>query len=354
MDFDDDEEEDEEEEEEEDDDDLDAVLFAQIQPSAGLNPALNLFVTSWEDNHLGDDPSQSQPPGTDHAETAETHGHFPRMARLRCNLTALSQQHNLYFTAYQDKIYVYQPKAPPEILPPPCIILNPKRTKAAKAFGGAIDRSFPHQMNQLVVGNLGDLEVLLFAYDDGDVGAYYTHTIARAIMANTELRQGLGTPGARPVVPRQFFTENVGQSAWGLAIHDKSRLLAVSSNRHEVTVFAFAMSTRPGSGPVLSENQESGVDTSPMLWCGQTALALERDFQSRTRTWRIVLPIGIDGHNIPTIAFADNEIGEAEHIVALDINDNTWILDIWRIGTSPVLYPGAPSRPHQRYVLPQC
>jgi hypothetical protein len=37
----------------------------------------------------------------------------------------------------------------------------------------------------------------------------------------------------------RFFHENVGQSVWGLAIHEQSRLIAVSSNAREVTLFIF-------------------------------------------------------------------------------------------------------------------
>lgn len=335
MDLDDDDEEEEEAEElDDDDDDLDWAAFAQFQPGAAAAAAAGnnaWFQPFLEEAHY--------PETSADLHSGQAQPSFPKMARLRCNLTALSQRYNLYFAAYQDKIYVYQPQAPPEILPGPSIILHPKRTRAARMFGGVIDRVFPHQINNMVVGNLGKLEVILFAYDDGDVGAYYTHTIVRGILANEEQRQGLGIPGARPVIPKQFFCENVGQSAWGVAIHENSRLLAVSSNRHEVTVFAFAMS-RVSVKPELSEE----LDTFPKVWSGQTAIELERHYQSRTRTWRVILPTGQQGHNIPTIAFADNAHGEADKVVALDINDNTWILDIWKIGNSPVVYPGALNR----------
>ena len=39
----------------------------------------------------------------------------------------------------------------------------------------------------------------------------------------------------------RFLHENVGMSAWGLAIHEKSRMIAVSSNLKEVTVFMPAL-----------------------------------------------------------------------------------------------------------------
>jgi len=122
----------------------------------------------------------------------------------------------------------------------------------------------------------------------------------------------------------------VGASAWGLAIHAHSRLIAVSSNRHDVSVFAFALMQR--------DKQTDGDDSavSPKLWAGQSALDSEKHFRSRTRTWRIVLPIGNDGHinahNMPSIAFCEDDHGDAEKVAAIDINGNTWLLDIWHIG----------------------
>ncbi|KAK3341170.1 hypothetical protein B0T25DRAFT_333045 [Lasiosphaeria hispida] len=260
---------------------------------------------------------------------------FPRVARLRCNLTALSQRYNLYFTAYQDKIYVYQPKRAPQILPAPTLILSPRRTKATRLLQGVIDRYFGHQINNMVVGNLGNFEVLFFVYDDGDVGAYYTHTIVRCIKLNSSNGPSHGTGGAPPrqAVPKEFFHDNVGLSAWGLAIHEQSRLLAVSSNRREVTVFAFATSDNPVRG------ESPKADNSPKVWSGQTALELERHFQSRTRTWRIVLPTGAEGHYMPSIAFCNDETGYADKVVGVDIQGNTWILDIWKIGSFPIVYP---------------
>lgn len=250
-----------------------------------------------------------------------------------------TDEEQLYFAAYQDKIHVFQPKRAPNILPPPSLILAPRRTKTAKMVGGAIDRNFGHQMNSIMVGNLGSFEIVFFAFDDGDVGAYYTHTIARYV--------SLGGSAPRQTVPREFFHENVGLSAWGLAIHEQSRLLAVSSNRHEVTVFAFATSDNPVQGQSLED------DASPQVWSGQTALELEKHFQSRTRTWRIVLPTGPEGQNMPSISFCDDETGYADKVVALDVEGNTWIFDIWKVGSFPIAHKPYPSKsvPNYRYVL---
>ncbi|KAK3986700.1 hypothetical protein QBC44DRAFT_134334 [Cladorrhinum sp. PSN332] len=263
---------------------------------------------------------------------------FPRIARYRCNLTALSQRYDLYFAAYQDKIHVYRPQRAPRILPPPCLILHPGRTRIAKFTPGHIDTRFAHQINNIVVGNLGDLEIVAFVYDDGDIAAYYTHTIARHILQST-------IPGLRRPTPnpKLIFHDNVGLSAWGLAIHAQSRLIAVGSNKHEVTVFAFALNR----APTAADLPES--DESPMVWSGQTALELQRHFQSRTRTWKIILPLGINGNNVPSVSFVDDDRGYAEKVAAQDILGNTWMLDIWKIGVQPTFCPQLPDRATNRY-----
>ncbi|KAK4672407.1 hypothetical protein QC763_102840 [Podospora pseudopauciseta] len=270
---------------------------------------------------------------------------FPHCSSGRCNLTALSQRYNLYFAAYQDKIYVYQPQRAPRILPPPCLILHPATTKLAALYPGELDRRFSHQINNMIVGNLGNLEIVLFACDDGDIGAYYTHALVHWIKTYPK-QDGAGPFSRSTPKPRMFFHENVTLSAWGLAIHQQSRLIAVGSNRHEVTVFAFALPRQD------QEDDAYEIDESPELWTGQTALQLQKHFQSRTRTWKITLPLGISGHNIPSVSFLDDEHGNADKIAAIDIWGVVWLLDIWKIGTGPVVIP-ATSEAH-RYLRGWC
>ncbi|KAH8890838.1 hypothetical protein GQ53DRAFT_824087 [Thozetella sp. PMI_491] len=253
---------------------------------------------------------------------------FPRLQRARNGLTALSQRFNLYFAAYQDKIYVYRPQQPPQILPDESLILRPKRSAVAKRVGGCQNRVFGHQVNHLIVGELGDLEVLLFCYDDGDVVAYYTHQIAQHIVERDS--------NHHVQLPRQFFHSNVGKSAWGLAIHKQSRLLAVTCNKHEVTVFAFSITDyQDGYNPAESDEDEKGSG-----WARPVLTAeLEKHFQSRTRTWHIILSVSNKGKNMPNVAFCDDADGNAEKVVAVDIGGNIWIINIWKLGSSPVVYP---------------
>ncbi|KAK4202450.1 CRT10-domain-containing protein [Triangularia verruculosa] len=257
---------------------------------------------------------------------------FPQTSTGRCNLTALSQRYNLYFAAYQDKIHVYQPQRAPRILPPPCLVLHPGPTMLARLYPGELDRRFSHQINNMIVGNLGNLEIVLFAFDDGDVGAYYTHTLVHWIKTFPK-QDGTGPSPRHSPRPKMFFHENVSLSAWGLAIHQQSCLIAVGSNRHEVTVFAFALPRQEGVDAVDEK------DESPEIWTGQTALQLQKHLQSRTRTWKITLPLATSGHNIPSLSFLDDEHGNADKVAAIDIWGVVWLLDIWKIGTEPITVP---------------
>lgn len=80
---------------------------------------------------------------------------------------------------YGDKIYVYRPQNPQQALPrEPDLILEPPQSREA-IRKNLIDSS--HIINHLIVGNLGDKEILLCSCHDGDVIAYYTQIIENAI-----------------------------------------------------------------------------------------------------------------------------------------------------------------------------
>ncbi|KAK2040495.1 hypothetical protein LZ31DRAFT_557760 [Colletotrichum somersetense] len=240
---------------------------------------------------------------------------IPKTPYFRNNLTALSQRYNLYFAAYENRIFIYRPKSTPKQALPrePNLILATKPDKIARHIGGTLDRRFHHQANHIAVGFLGREEVLVSVYDDGSVFAYYTRHIAQYIE-----RASSGCRSTN-LIPKPFFRENVGISAWGIAIHQKSRLIAVSSNRKEVTVFAFGLSRLPEA----VEGRERPLD-----YC-------ERSVLKRKRNWKICIPLGDGGHNIPNISLWDDHEGFAEKVVANDIYGTTWILDIWKVGTAP-------------------
>ena len=90
----------------------------------------------------------------------------------------------LYFAASQNKIHVTAPRDLKQTLPAkPDLILDIPRTNKARFIGGYIDLMKPHCVNNIIIGNLGSLEVLLLACDDGDVLAYYTHAIHHAFVS---------------------------------------------------------------------------------------------------------------------------------------------------------------------------
>lgn len=242
----------------------------------------------------------------------------PKLQNLRMNLTALSQVYNLYFAAYRGKIWVYCPVGPfaRGLGKVPALVIN----HAVSPIGAHMPRRItgwtPEEANHMVVGFLGDVEILLLCFENGDVEAYHTRDIAACI---THHPRNPGSVSRPP--PRPFFVANVGDSPWGLAIHSKSRLIAVSSNRHEVTVFAFALTRAPPPGKFVK------APHTPF----------EAAVLARKRNWRIVLPLKPSGHYIPSIDFVNNPHGHAHKISAVDIRGNIWLLDIWRQGTAPAL-----------------
>ncbi|CAK7219583.1 hypothetical protein SCUCBS95973_003864 [Sporothrix curviconia] len=270
---------------------------------------------------------------TQHGGTA-----IPRVARARTNLTALSQQYNLYFAVYQSEIHVFRPQPAPEILRGPLLVLCPPPTAAGRQIGGYISRQRPHQANHVITGDLGGAEILLLAYDDGDVVAYYTRHIVDYLRSAKRRRRRRPAP----IVPQPFFRETVGITAWGLAIHSQSRLIAVSSNLAEVNVFAFALQPPTPNDPLQHMTQPLKVpdhDTSPKTYSGFSALELESLLRLRDRHWRILLPLGPTGHNIPCIDFISDTNGNATKVAAIDINGTVFLLDIWKVGSRPMKIP---------------
>ncbi|KAF5006607.1 hypothetical protein FDECE_7002 [Fusarium decemcellulare] len=249
----------------------------------------------------------------------------PSMQKFRNNLTALSQAYNLYFVAYQGHIFVYRPRTVPgQALPRRSDLqLKPKASHVASHIGGHLDHRRPHLINHLITGFLGNDEIVLACYDDGDVVGYYIRGIAECVFG------GGGTAGSsHRAVPRFFFHENVGMSAWGLAIHQKSRLIAVSSNRHEVVVFALALTPK-------RPRQRANACQSPQ----KLREADESNVNRRACNWRIVILLGLGADNVPNICFVDDADGEAQRVCAIDIKGTAWLANIWQPNSGPITIP---------------
>ncbi|KAG8169392.1 hypothetical protein KVR01_000137 [Diaporthe batatas] len=281
---------------------------------------------------------------------------FPRVARARMNLTALSQHYDLYLVAYKGFVQVYRLGRGVKVaLGEPLAILDPNMSKTGMSthVAGDINPRCAHEINHMVVGGLGDQEVVVVSRDNGDVQAWYTATVAEHIQRVQCARRGRAqaSGGGQPAdkVPRQphlrhFFSENVGASAWGLAVHEKSRLIAVSSNCHEVTVFAFAL-TSPRDAVKVGHRCASKCEghirqtETTANEATQQICMLKQRLQARRRTWRIVLSFGVEACNMPSIAFCDDAHGNATRVAAIDINGYLYVADIWQVARKPIRIP---------------
>ncbi|TGO49217.1 hypothetical protein BCON_0217g00180 [Botryotinia convoluta] len=314
------------------------------------------------------------------AKTASLQG-MPRPATWRMNLVALSQKYNMYFVAYLDTIHITRPRTLKQILPgvPDMILRLPKSRNAGFGY---VYQSRPHCVNNMIIGNLGNKEILLFCCDDGDVTAYYTDLLAKELQQTVEC-----TASSIPIGSTQpFFLENVGISAWGIAIHQKSRLIAVSSNKQEVTVFVHSTSSsEPCDCAVMGSTYDVATDPLTFRVKAKSQTGFPKDCCSRgfgyktngpftntsfplrystqlkghdghsviqgpylpgtpcPRNFRIILKPAGPSHNIPAIAFNDDdETGLAKSIIATDILGSMWLLEIWEENSRLIGLPLAP------------
>lgn len=205
---------------------------------------------------------------------------------------------------------------------------------------GYIDPSRPHNINHLVVGELGSEEILLLATDSGNVAAYYTTAIQDGIEKepfdfSKEGRSDL--VGVRP-----FFTHWVYESAWGLSIHQNARMLAVSSNHPyyelsrgldaAITVFAFALTTSD-KVTVRNRTEESSSTTAEdesewKLWVPNAGTQSER-LPDRSHNWKT--RIDAHRHNIPSVSFVNSEDDpDGDYLISTDIEGFTKCWHIWQ------------------------
>jgi hypothetical protein len=197
------------------------------------------------------------------------------MKAWRCDLTALSYVHNLYFVACNDTIRVYQPGFPDQTFGfESCLILHPPIS--SPYLSPYMDEDDPHSITRVLVAYLGNDEVLLVTCDDGDVVGYRVSEIQRVI--STPLQND------EEVEARTFLHRNVGQSAWGLAVHREARMIAISANTHEITVLAYALADQDDEGEFSKYDQNN-----------------EKKFpKPRTRDHVITLRAN---HNVPAVSF---------------------------------------------------
>ncbi|KAL4818303.1 hypothetical protein BDW67DRAFT_157691 [Aspergillus spinulosporus] len=259
--------------------------------------------------------------------------HPPRTSSWRCNLTALSQRRNLLFVACGYQIYVWEPAGASQILgSKPEMIITPVMKEPQAT--GYIRPASPHEINSILVDDLGREEVLLLATDSGNVCGYRVEAI------HSTLKRAVDNEKARPLDGSEvdpFFIEYVGASAWGLAIHKFARLIGVSANTGYVTVFAFAL-VSPGSdkGDDLFRQLENADDATEY---GQTWLHIRTEEQfkqlqqlmpEKHRTRNIKLTYSGHFTNIPSVGFLNTDFDpNGMWMVSTDIYNRTIVWNVW-------------------------
>lgn len=212
---------------------------------------------------------------------------------------------------------------PSQVIPckPELVLSLPKSRDGLRGY---IDPHRPHAVNQLVVADLGVEEVLVAACDDGDVIAYSVRSIDIAIREN----HGGKSVGPNPTAElRTLLLSNVGASAWGLAVHKAARLLAVSSNSHRISIFAFSLHQRR-SVENPCDRQAFAIDVlGDEFWVRKDEGELSP--YDRSRNMEIIL----QGHvnNIPNISFYNTETDQTgRFLTSTDIDGKIFIWNIWQ------------------------
>lgn len=112
---------------------------------------------------------------------------------------------------------------------------------------------------------------------------------------------------------RPVFQSNVGISSWGLAIHSEARVLATSSNLHEVRVFKFGLMQAEDSDHCLDQDEQEFED----LWNG--------GHRRLDVTQRV-----LNGNaNIPHISFCNTgDDPEARWLLTTDVSGYCRVMDL--------------------------
>nr|POE53274.1 putative wd repeat-containing protein c27b12.05 [Quercus suber] len=231
---------------------------------------------------------------------------------IRSLQTALSQVHNLYFVAYGENIYVYVPHFPTQtVSPQPVLILTTQPTNAQNP--GYLDLQHAHAINNLLVQCLGTEEVIATVRDDGDVDVVLVRHIIQAV--NRRSDSGNMIPTIADEI-RPIFQSNVGISAWGLAIHTDSRIVACSSNHHEVRIFKFGLFTE--------DSKESGDQDD------DSSFEREEDSISTfDRKMDVTLRVINGEANIPCIAFCNTgDDPDARWLLTTDVLGSCRVMDL--------------------------
>lgn len=159
---------------------------------------------------------------------------------FRNNLATASQLHGLLFLADGSMIKMYKVDEPSKILESTFVFSFDTKPDATTTHQivGANWTNFPHYINHLITGIMDGSEYLITAADDGRVlvfgVSYLAKRYASALKMNENKSCDNRTPVTGSVQPLGAF--QMAASAWGLAVHERLGLLAVSCNTAHVTV----------------------------------------------------------------------------------------------------------------------
>ncbi|KAF2826473.1 hypothetical protein CC86DRAFT_382501 [Ophiobolus disseminans] len=253
----------------------------------------------------------------------------PLVKEWRCELTALSQKYNIYFVGCTDVVNVYQPSFPNQAISgDPILVLHPPTSRRPQpgSLHNGNDPDDPHSINRLHVDYLGDDEILLMTCDDGDVVAYRMEEIQTALgrLADNSSQE----PLANEI--RTFLHRNVGASAWGIAVHRNARMIAFSANTYQVTIIAFALTTRRDGSP-----EPEFSDPLPALKDNEETI----DFSLRREREHMFTVAA--NTNIPSIAFDNtgkDPIGR--WLLSSSIDGKTMLFDLHKQRLSSVFQMG--------------
>lgn len=176
---------------------------------------------------------------------------------------------------------------------------------------------------------MGNEEIILIVCDDGDVAIYTTRSICKAI--KQDAAQDRDRPKS-PIEIETLFLKNIGISAWGVAIHKAARMIAVSSNLHQISVFAFALKRDSSPDSASSEHSELLGDdyfgTHDSFW-ERVDTSTCSPWHRNSRNVELVLKGHVD--NIPNIAFCNSKADPiGQYLVSTDIQGCTFVWDIWQ------------------------
>jgi hypothetical protein len=194
---------------------------------------------------------------------------------------------------------VYEPEFPEQTVHAPALIVTSQ--PSSPGLRGYLDRDEPHAINYLIVQNLGKDEVIACVRDDGDVEVFLIRHILHAIATRVSMHDTTLDPVADNVKP--LFQRNVGISAWGLAIHTQARIVAVSSNRHEVTIFRFGLVDEFDEDEGPRKQAKTSDESQTSKWDEERR---EDNMESRPERKSDVTRQVLNGEsNIPHIAFCN-------------------------------------------------